>query len=90
MQYYDFAQNEPVRFVFAGVTEVPTSEGEILPAVVLINKKGDPFVNQGTLLVEAFLKNKVPANTPIEITWTGTKKTGKGNQVRTWRVNPLG
>ena len=89
MQYFDFSQNKPERFFFAGLTESPTESGELLPAAVLINKDGDPYVNQGTLLVEAFRKNNIPMNTPVEVTWTGTKKTGNGNQVRTWRVNLL-
>ncbi|MDF1868608.1 MAG: hypothetical protein P1U70_27540, partial [Saprospiraceae bacterium] len=44
-QYYDFEQNYPIRFAFLGITEQPTNEGELMPAVVLMDKHKNTFVN---------------------------------------------
>lgn len=88
-RYFDFQQGQPERFVFVGITEQALPEaGEVLPAIVLVNKEGDTFTNAGVLLTSAFIERDIPVGTPVEITWVGLKKTKAGN-ARTWRVLPL-
>lgn len=88
VQYYDFQMGKPETFMFLGVTEMTTQDGEVLPALVLMDAAKNTFVNQATVLVDAVLKAKVEVYQWVDITWTGTKKTGKGNQVRLWAVYP--
>lgn len=90
MQYFDFDQGKPERFMFCGIQDMPTQDGEMLPAVILADKTGNFFSNMAILLVSAFINNRVPKFTLVEITYMGDrkKKTGQGS-VRTWRVSPL-
>ncbi|MEM6320637.1 MAG: hypothetical protein AAF960_23410 [Bacteroidota bacterium] len=88
-QYYDFEQNKPVRFAFLGITEQPTNGGEMLPAVVLLDKEKNTYVNMGTILVNTFVQNQITIGSLVEIKWIGVKKTQRGNSVRTWSIRPL-
>ncbi len=89
MQYYDFQQGNPVRFVFLGITERPNQEtGELVSAVVLVDEKRDTFCNMSAILVGTFIDNRITPGTPVEITRIGEKKTPNG-RAYTWRVLPL-
>ena len=88
VQYFDFQLNKPETFMFLGITQMTTQDGEVMPAAVLMDAEKNTFTNQATLLVEALVKAQVAAYQWVEITWTGTRKTGKGNQVRIWKVYP--
>jgi len=88
-QYYDFEQNKPVRFAFLGIIEQPTADGELMPSVVLLDKEKNPFTNMASILVSTFINHKITIGSLVEITWTGTKRTQKGNTVRTWSIRPL-
>jgi hypothetical protein len=87
VQYAEFQLNVPRRFAYMGITESVTESGEIMPSVVLIDQNKDTYLNHGTILVDTFIKNNIPVCQYVEITWSGNKKTAKGNQVRMWRVN---
>lgn len=91
-QYYDFQQGVAVRAVFLGITTArtvnqQTSEEVTLPAVVFIDQTRTMYVNSAVKLVAAF--ENVEAGTPVQITWTGTKKTGSGGQMRLFDVRIL-
>jgi len=89
MQYYDFQQGTPVRFVFLGITERPNQEtGELVDAVVLVDEKRDTYCNMSAILVGTFIDNRIAPGTPVEITRIGEKKTPNG-RAYTWRVLPL-
>lgn len=88
-QYYDFEQNHPIRFAFLGITEQPANDGETMPAVVLMDKDKNTFVNMGSILVSTFINHQITIGSLVEITWIGTKKTQKGYTVRTWSIRPL-
>lgn len=89
MQYYDFQQGTPVRFVFLGMAERPNQEtGEMVAAIVLVDEKRDTYCNMSAILVGTFLDNRILPGTPVEITRIGEKKTPNG-RAYTWRVLPL-
>lgn len=89
MQYYDFQQGTPVRFVFLGVAERPSPEtGEMMNSVVLVDEKRDTFCNMSAILVGTFIDHRIAPGTPVEITRIGEKKTTNG-RAYTWRVLPL-
>lgn len=89
MQYYDFEQGKPVRFVFLGISERASQEsGELMTAVVLVDEKRDTFCNMSAILVGTFIDNRITPGTPVEITRIGEKKTANG-RAYTWRVLPL-
>ena len=89
MQYYEFEQGKPVRFVFLGMAERPNQEtGELVSAVVLVDEKRDTYCNMSAILVGTFLDNRIIPGTPVEITRIGEKKTPNG-RAYTWRVLPL-
>lgn len=89
MQYYDFEQGTPARFVFLGMAERPNQEtGELVAAVVLVDEKRDTYCNMAAILVGTFIDNRIMPGTPVEITRIGEKKTPNG-RAYTWRVLPL-
>ena len=88
-QYFDFEQNKPVRFAFLGITEQPTNDGEMLPAVVLLDKSKNTYTNMASILVSVFIQNQINIGSLVEITWIGTKKIQNGYTVRTWSIKPL-
>lgn len=88
-QYYDFEMGKKVRFAFLGITEQPTTEGEMMPTIVLMDKEKNVFTNMGAILVSTFVNQNIPVGTFIELCWIGTKKTTKGFTARTWSVRPL-
>lgn len=89
MQYHEFEQGKPVRFVFLGITDRPNQEtGELVSAVVLVDEKRDTYCNMSAILVGTFIDNRITPGTPVEITRIGEKKTPNG-RAYTWRVLPL-
>lgn len=88
VQYFDFEMNKTETFMFLGLTELRTQDGELLPALMLMDAKKNSYINQATILVDAIMKANLNIYQWVDITWTGAKKTGKGNQVRLWSVYP--
>ena len=88
-QYYDFELGKKVRFAFLGITEQPTTEGEMLPAIVLMDKEKNTYTNMGAILVSTFINQNIPVGTFVELAWIGSKKTTNGFTARTWSVRPL-
>lgn len=89
-QYFDFKQGQEERFIFVGIVMRESQDREEeMPAITIVDKNGDTFINQATILVDAFISNNIEKGTAVAITWRDTKKTGKGNMVRTWSVKPL-
>lgn len=90
-QYYDFQLGKPLRCVYLGSTiaKTVTDQGEevILPAVVFVDETRTMYTNSGIQLVKSL--EALPAKTPVQITWTGTKKTGSGGQMRLFDVRIL-
>ncbi len=87
-QYFDFQQGKTETFMFLGITQMTTQDGEVMPAIMFMDDKNNTYINQATILVDAVIKARVNIFQWFDVTWTGTKKTGKGNQVRTWSVFP--
>ena len=88
VQYFDFQQNKTETFMFLGVVMMTTQDGEIMPAIRFSDENNNTYINQATILVVAVIKAQVNIFQWFDVTWTGTKKTTKGNQVRTWSVLP--
>ena len=91
-QYYDFQLKTPIRVVYLGLTMAKTvnqqtGEEVELESAVFVDETNTIYVNAGVKLVTALAQ--LPAKTPVEITWTGTKKTGNGGQMRLFDVRVL-
>jgi hypothetical protein len=89
VQYYDFEMNKPMNFMFLGITQMTTQDGELLPAVMMCDGLKNTYTNQAAILVDAIIKAKLVVGKCMEVCWTGVKKTSKGNQVRLFSVFPL-
>lgn len=87
-QYFDFQQGVTQTFMFLGITRMTTQDGEVMPAIMFMDDKNNTYINQAKILVDAVIKAEVNIFQWFDATWTGTKKTGKGNQIRTWSVFP--
>ncbi|MEM6698158.1 MAG: hypothetical protein AAF599_07165 [Bacteroidota bacterium] len=83
---FDFTQGQPERFVFLGIVNQLGQNQDEMPAIVMIDSEMNTFTNMATILVDTFQNRQVPIGTPVEITWTKNKKTGKGHNVRLWKV----
>ncbi|MEM8528501.1 MAG: hypothetical protein AAGG68_27940 [Bacteroidota bacterium] len=83
---FDFIENQPKRFVFLGIVNQAGRNGDELPAIVLVDSQMCTYTNMATILVDTFINRALPVGTPVEITWVGTKKTGRNNNVRLWKV----
>lgn len=89
MQYYDFTEGVPVRFVFIGIGQRASQDtGELIDSVILVDQNRDTYCNMSAILVGTFIDQNVAPGTPVEVTRIGEKKTAKG-RAYTWRVLPL-
>lgn len=64
-----------------------TGEETPLPAVVLLDETRTFKVNAAVKLCAAL--ERLPSETPVQITWTKTKKTQNGGQMRLFDVRIL-
>ena len=87
--YFLFDQGKAERFVFLGIVNQETQAGEELPAIVLVDEDRNTYTNMGCVLVATFIERQIPIGTPVEITWTKTKPTKSGGNVRLWSVKKL-
>ena len=92
-KYLEFKTlGQSVRAVFNGITSISTRDRATqvlkpIPAVVLQTKEGI-FLNAGASLVQQM--GKLQPGTAIQITYSGTEKTGSGNNVNKFDVRLLG
>lgn len=91
-QYYDFELNKPIRAIFLGLAvhkavSQQTQEEVVLESVVFIDETRTMYVNSAVKLVSALAQ--LETGTPVQITWTGTKKTSNGGQMRLFDVRVL-
>lgn len=89
-RYMEFkAVGERIRGFYVGkstITSKKNNETKIVPSVVIQNKDGF-FLNSGASLVDQL--GKIKPGTPVQITYRGTEKTSRGNDVKKYEVKLL-
>ena len=89
-RYMEFKDvGEHVRGFYVGMSSITSkknNETKIVPAAIFQNKDGF-YLNSGASLVDQL--RKVPVGTAVQITYKGTEKTSKGNDVKTYDIRTL-
>lgn len=91
-KYVEFKTvGQSMRFIYNGVDQIKTKdrvtqELRPIPAVILQNKDGI-FLNAGASLVQQM--QKLQPGTAVQITYSGTERTGSGNNVNKFDVRVL-
>jgi len=89
-RYMEFKDvGEHVRGFYVGMSSITSkknNETKIVPAAIFQNKDGF-YLNSGDSLVDKL--RKVPVGTAVQITYKGTEKTSKGNDVKTYDIRML-
>jgi hypothetical protein len=94
MTYLDLNLGEDMRMMFVGVKQhgivnKETGEETTLPAVVLVDEKKNFFVYCATQFVNTIIDRNLPIGTELEFSWSGSKKTQSGGNMRLHTIKPL-